>query len=98
MFDLDNLKAVNDTLGHRTGDTVLVEMARLTRSTVRSTNIMSRLGGGEFLIVCPETELAKALKLAERLPFALPHGKLKKKHKGRKLWNTSWGLTWEPRA
>lgn len=73
MFDLDNLKTVNDTLGHRTGDAVLVEVARITRSTVRSTDIVSRWGGDEFLIVCPETELAEALKLAERLRETVAH-------------------------
>ncbi len=71
MFDLDNFKTINDTLGHRTGDMVLAEVARLTKRVVRSVDLVSRWGGDEFLIVCPETGLAEALKLAERLRQAI---------------------------
>jgi diguanylate cyclase (GGDEF)-like protein len=71
MFDLDNFKDINDTLGHQVGDAVLTEIARLTKATVRSVDVVSRWGGDEFLILCPETFLSEAYTLAERLQRAI---------------------------
>jgi len=67
MFDLDNFKEINDTLGHQVGDAVLKEIARLTKATIRSVDVVSRWGGDEFLILCPGTFLSEARMLAERL-------------------------------
>lgn len=67
MFDLDNFKDINDTFGHQTGDKVLMEVASLIKKVVRSVDVISRWGGDEFLILCPETGLSEACRLAERL-------------------------------
>jgi diguanylate cyclase (GGDEF)-like protein len=67
IADLDGLKAINDTHGHRAGDMVLVELgARLVR-VVRTTDLVSRWGGDEFLVICPETDAAAAQLVADKL-------------------------------
>jgi len=67
MMDLDCFKQVNDRYGHRTGDNVLCEVAQLTRSVMRSTDLVARYGGDEFVIMLPQTSLEEAAMLAERL-------------------------------
>jgi diguanylate cyclase (GGDEF)-like protein len=54
-IDIDNLRYVNDTFGHIAGDYLLHEAAQVMRSTLRSTDIISRLGGAKFAILMPET-------------------------------------------
>ena len=67
VIDLDHFKTINDRCGHATGDHVLREFARLSRGSLRSTDILGRLGGEEFLLVLPETTLDAALASVERL-------------------------------
>ncbi len=67
MFDIDWFKKINDTYGHQAGDVVLKELSSLTKEIVRSTDIVSRWGGEEFLILCTETDLDTAYNLAQRL-------------------------------
>ncbi len=55
-IDIDNLRRVNDTLGHVAGDYLLHEAAHIMRSTLRSTDIISRLGGSKFAILMPGTK------------------------------------------
>jgi len=54
--DIDNLRHINDTLGHTAGDYLLHEAAQIMRSTLRSADIISRLGGSKFAILMPETQ------------------------------------------
>lgn len=70
MFDLDHFKQVNDRWGHAAGDTVLRGMAATAQRTVRDSDILARLGGEEFAILLPATDLPKARYLAQRLQQA----------------------------
>jgi len=67
MLDIDYFKAINDSHGHFAGDLVLIAMSRATEKLLRGTDILSRWGGEEFVILMPETPLAGAAILAERL-------------------------------
>lgn len=67
MLDIDFFKKVNDTYGHQTGDVVLKEVARHCQKTLRSIDIIGRLGGEEFAIFLPEAACEVAFEVAERL-------------------------------
>lgn len=67
MLDIDHFKSINDCHGHFTGDRVLVALSRATERLLRNTDILGRWGGEEFVILMPETPLAGAAILAERL-------------------------------
>ncbi len=71
LFDVDHFKQVNDTHGHDAGDDVLRELAARTIKSVRSVDLAVRWGGEEFLVVMPETDLANAAAVAERLRVAV---------------------------
>ncbi len=71
LIDLDDFKRINDQFGHPAGDTVLVAFADLMRAHVREVDVPSRLGGEEFSILLPETDLLGAAAGAERLRRAL---------------------------
>lgn len=70
-LDLDGLKERNDTLGHEAGDAMLVDVARLAREAVRSTDPVARLGGDEFCIMMPGIDADQAGETAERLILSL---------------------------
>ncbi len=67
MFDIDHFKKVNDTHGHAAGDSVLRELASRVSHNLRSFNTVARFGGEEFVIVMPDTGVAIACAVAERL-------------------------------
>jgi diguanylate cyclase (GGDEF)-like protein/PAS domain S-box-containing protein len=67
MIDIDNFKRINDTYGHDIGDLVLQSIARLIRKQIREVDLPARLGGEEFGILMPNTGLAEAAVVAERL-------------------------------
>ncbi len=66
VIDADGFKEVNDRYGHDAGDLVLQRLARELRHSVRSDDVVCRMGGDEFLIICPFTPIAGALHLAEQ--------------------------------
>jgi diguanylate cyclase (GGDEF)-like protein len=67
MLDIDRFKQINDTRGHPAGDEVLKHFAELCRTESRTTDMVARLGGEEFGILLPQTVLAEAEIIAERL-------------------------------
>jgi diguanylate cyclase (GGDEF)-like protein len=70
IVDLDDFKQVNDRHGHDVGDDVLVTLAERLRESVRSADTVARLGGEEFALLLPETDLPGALAVAERARVA----------------------------
>ncbi|MCX8087102.1 MAG: EAL domain-containing protein [Rhodocyclaceae bacterium] len=72
LIDLDNFKAINDTLGHPVGDKLLIEVAQRLKGAVRGSDIVARLGGDEFVVVLPDIELpADAAHVAEKILKAI---------------------------
>jgi len=67
MIDADHFKEVNDTYGHDAGDLVLRELATALKHAVRSDDIVCRLGGDEFFIICPQTDKAGGMHFAETI-------------------------------
>jgi diguanylate cyclase (GGDEF)-like protein len=67
LFDVDNFKKFNDTYGHPNGDIVLQEMAIMLKELLRDCDSLFRYGGEEFVTLLPETPLAEAAKVAERI-------------------------------
>lgn len=67
LFDIDFFKHINDNYGHQTGDAVLKKFSSLLRGAVRQTDVCGRWGGEEFLVVCPETDIAGSRDLAEKI-------------------------------
>lgn len=67
VFDIDHFKCINDNHGHDVGDKVIIEMVRISSTILRKNDIFSRFGGEEFTILLPETPLAEAEQIANRL-------------------------------
>jgi diguanylate cyclase (GGDEF)-like protein/PAS domain S-box-containing protein len=67
FLDLDHFKNVNDNLGHRIGDALLVEIAKRVKSATREEDTVSRLGGDEFILLLPNTDADGAAHVAEKL-------------------------------
>ena len=67
VLDIDYFKAINDAHGHDTGDLVLREFAARVRRNIRGIDLACRLGGEEFVVVMPDTDLSKAYLVGERL-------------------------------
>jgi diguanylate cyclase (GGDEF)-like protein len=83
MIDIDNFKAVNDSLGHGWGDDVLRVVARTIATATRQSDFAARYGGEEFAVILPETEVDDALRVGDRIrlavrenPIATPRGLL----------------------
>lgn len=81
LIDIDNFKKINDTFGHDIGDEVLREFALRLASNVRAIDLPCRYGGEEFTVIMPETRMADALRIAERIrkhvsasPFKVANG------------------------
>ena len=81
MLDADHFKSINDQWGHAAGDAVLRELAQRIEAQIRASDVAARYGGEEFIILLPETDIAAAEHLAERVreaaseaPYPLPDG------------------------
>ena len=67
LLDLDRFKPINDQFGHQAGDAALVEVAHRLTSAIRDVDLIARVGGDEFGLILPNTGLAGALRLAEKV-------------------------------
>src|SRR5918997_290772 len=67
FMDLDNFKVINDSLGHETGDKLLVIASKRIRSILRPEDTLARLGGDEFVFLLEDTDLDDAIRVAERI-------------------------------
>lgn len=74
ITDIDRFKSINDTLGHDAGDAVLKAFAERLRRNLRGIDLVCRYGGEEFVVVMPDTELAVAEKVAERIRAEIASG------------------------
>jgi len=71
LIDIDNFKQINDTLGHRVGDTVIVELARVLKKYLTHEHFVARFGGDEFCVVLKNSEQKKALEFFIKLKSAI---------------------------
>jgi two-component system, cell cycle response regulator len=71
VIDIDGFKQINDNHGHDVGDMVLKRVAEAMKGALRTHDVVCRMGGDEFLVICPDTTLASALVCAERMRFAV---------------------------
>lgn len=71
MVDIDNLKKINDTYGHRAGDKVIKQISRKIKECIRKIDTAARYGGDEFAIILPNTPLEDAKVVAERMVKAV---------------------------
>jgi diguanylate cyclase (GGDEF)-like protein len=71
MIDLDHFKQVNDVYGHLVGDRTLAAVGRALREHSRRSDLVARYGGEEFAVLCPDTDCATGLQVAERLRTAV---------------------------
>ena len=73
VIDADHFKAINDRHGHPGGDTVLRHLAAVLGATFREVDVVARIGGEEFAVLLPSTDLARAAVVAERMRAAVAH-------------------------
>ncbi|WP_123377907.1 sensor domain-containing diguanylate cyclase [Aliarcobacter butzleri] len=71
LLDIDYFKKVNDNFGHQVGDEVLIESAQVLSKNIRNVDILGRWGGEEFLVICPETKIEDAIKVASHINVAI---------------------------
>ena len=71
MVDLDDFKRVNDVYGHQAGDRVLRAIAGALRAAVRTSDVVARYGGDEFVVLMPDTDAAEAAQVAARASEAV---------------------------
>jgi diguanylate cyclase (GGDEF)-like protein len=67
MIDIDKFKIINDEYGHAVGDTAIQHVARITKKNIRSSDVLARFGGEEFVILLSETNTDGAVTLAEKI-------------------------------
>ncbi len=97
MLDIDHFKAINDTFGHDIGDEALKVLVHLIGKDLRASDALGRLGGEEFVLLLPETDLAGAKILAERIRKRIEKHSLDVGGEQRLSMNISGGVAiWEP--
>ena len=74
VVDLDDFKVINEQHGHAVGDVVLKEIGRRLRGAIRAVDYVGRLGGDEFMLILPDTEISEITRVAERIRLAVATG------------------------
>ena len=67
LIDIDHFKQINDRFLHSGGDKVLIDLARCLNGSVRTVDFVGRIGGEEFMVIAPETDMEGAIVLGERI-------------------------------
>ncbi|MBP9566895.1 MAG: diguanylate cyclase, partial [Sulfurospirillum sp.] len=93
LIDVDNFKQINDTLGHRVGDTVIVELAKTLKEHLLHDHFIARIGGDEFCLVLKDIEQKKALEFFLKLKSAVNHIHIKTKEGDSLTVSVSIGVT-----
>ncbi len=78
LCDIDDFKKINDTYGHLFGDKALRHVADTIAHSIRKHDIAARWGGEEFIILLPDTDLEKALHVAQKICHAIAHAEFQK--------------------
>jgi diguanylate cyclase (GGDEF)-like protein len=86
LIDVDNLKSINDTYGHRAGDSALSSVGTVIYQTIRKIDVSARYGGDEFAVILPSTDKRGSLIVAEKIKNNLK--KLPLKFKGEEIYIT----------
>ena len=73
MVDIDDLKKINDAFGHRAGDKVIRQISRRIKECIRQIDTAARYGGDELAVILPNTSVADATVVAERMVDAVSH-------------------------
>ena len=93
MIDVDHFKTVNDAFGHLVGDQILKEVAATLRASLRGEDLVTRIGGEEFLAILPEASVEQARIIAERLRSGIETLQLPNGHGGHVSVTLSLGVT-----
>lgn len=80
IIDIDDFKLFNDTEGHPAGDDILIRFSRLIHESLRTIDVLARIGGEEFAVIMPQTDTDEAFFVAERIRNTV-------KHKLERTWN-----------
>ena len=91
--DVDDLKQINDTFGHKEGDLVLADVATILKKSFRDSDIVARMGGDEFVVMAMEAARVNAEIFSKRLQEKLEHYNSKPELRGRYKLNLSTGLS-----
>jgi two-component system cell cycle response regulator len=94
MIDMDELKAINDTLGHPAGDEALKMVANAIGHCIRKVDLAARFGGDEFVIVLPEADVSVAVSVAQRINQEVEKLKVENKQLAISLGVASWNKTY----
>ena len=87
MLDVDHFKRVNDTYGHLFGDKVLRSIAQVLEASVRGRDAVARFGGEEFAALLPQTDLAGARLLADRIRESVANGRIRRNDSSEQVGN-----------